>query len=318
MKSYDETLTSIREKAAELVKKQKERKRKAKTVLYSAVPVILVIGVIIAIGTAGPLNRPDDREPGQTGSLTEGTAPAQTEPSVVTTDSVVLSDVEPSIYPQAWRKMNAFLIRWGEPTDATYSESRGLWYGGTMTPLVIDYTGVSVTILKCFESTVEREYDERERFGLGDAIGNFGELYVERELLEQIRPGDTSLVFVKLLASKSRSDPSGAQLTGIDSQGNPAGLFDYLFTPGFTSVPGPEFDPLFAVFPVVDNKLVIPDKAYVQRDNGDWLLYQMSLLQYANRIIELRGLDEIPAFRSGMPVEEIEEFFDYFCGSDYH
>lgn len=313
MKSYEETLVSIRNKACELIEKRKEQKRKLKTTLFSVVPAFLVIGIVIAAISIAPLKPANDNNTPLTSSLPGGTTAAQTADSLVSTDPNVTG--EPSIYPDAWKTMNAFLVQWGEPTNDTDWDGFALRDGDTYR---IDYTGVSVTILKCFASTVREDYDENERFGLPDAIKSFNMLYVQKELLEQIRPGDTALVFVKLFRSTAMTDPDGNQLTGINSQGNQVDLMDYLFTPGSAAVTGPEYDPIYAVFPVIDGKLEIPDSAYRRRDGGDYFLFQTSLLQYANLIIDREGLDDVPAFRSGMTVEEIGRFFDYFCGSDYH
>lgn len=309
MKSYEETLVSIRKKAIELIEKRKEQKRKIKTTLFSVVPAFLVIGVLIAAVSVGPLNRSNDHNTPLTTALPDGTNPVQTEEIFVTTDCNVSG--EPSIYPDAWRKMNAFLIEWGEPTSDTDWESFALRDGDTVIPYRIDYTGVSVTVLKCFTSTVQEDYDENERFGLSDAIKNFNMLCVQKELLDQIRPGDTALVFVKLLSSPALTDSDGRQLTGINSRGDQVGLWDYRFEPAFSAVPGPVYDPIYAVFPVIDGKLEIPAPAYRRRDDGSFLLSQMSLLQYANQIIERQDPDNVPAFRNGMTVEEIGRFFDY-------
>ncbi len=316
MKSYEETLVSIRKKARELIKKRDEQTKRIKTTLFSVVPAFLVIGVLIAAVSVGPLNRSNDHNTPLTTSLPDGTNPVQTEEIFVTTDCNVSG--EPSIYPDAWRKMNAFLIKWGEPTNDTYGDSIALRDGDKVIPYRIDYTGMPVTILKCFASTVQENYDENEKYGLSDAIKGFNMLYVQKELLDQIRPGDTSLVFVKLLYSTALTDSDGKQLTEVNSQGNTVGLWDYRFTPAFSSVPGPVYDPIYAVFPVIDNKLEIPDSAYRQRDNGSYFMYPMSLLQYANTIIERRSLDKVPTFRSGITALEIEVFFDHFCGSNYH
>ena len=273
----------------------------------------LVIGIVIAAISIAPLKPANDNNTPLTSSLPVGTTAAQTADSLVSTAPNVTG--EPSIYQDAWKTMNAFLVQWGEPTNDTDWDGFALRDSDTYR---IDYTGVSVTILKCFASTVREDYDENERFGLPDAIKSFNMLYVQKELLEQIRPGDTALVFVKLFRSTAMTDPDGNQLTGINSQGNQVDLMDYLFTPGFAAVTGPEYDPIYAVFPVIDGKLEIPDSAYRQRDNGSYFMYPMSLLQYANTIIERRSLDKVPTFRSGITALEIEDFFDHFCGSNYH
>ena len=327
MKSYEETIISIHKKAAELNRKQEEEKKKARIIFSAIIPAVLVACIMISIGITSHISKQGNRiEPGtdfiteNSGQIESGDAPTENSGQIETdnaSDWPRVIDVEPSIYPAAWRKMNAFLIRWGEPGDDRYSDSIGIWNGNEMTPSVIDFTSVSVTILKCFTSTVQEKYDENERYGLGEAIKSFSHLMVPDALLDEIRPGDTSLVFVKLLYSTTLTNSEGKALTATNKQGNQVNVFEYTFTTYFTIASDSEAELIFAAYPVVDNELVIPDSAYKLKDNGDYYSYQTSLLQHANNILEREGINGIQAFRSGMSIEAIEKFFDYFCNSNY-
>lgn len=311
MKSYEETLNSINKKAAKLFEKRKRQKEKVRIVICSIVPTLLVVWGGIAVGVSGLMSRYNNPV------ITDANIPSDTTNQIQTDNTTIETlgtDSEPSIFPEAWRTMNAFIIQWGEPTDNTYSD----WGGYTGAPLKVNYTSVSVTIIKCFSSTVRNNYDENEQYGYGDSIKTFSYLMVPNDLLNEINSGDISLVFIKFLYSKGHTDSDGTPLTAINSQGNYVEVLEYTFTPEFITVPGAVFDPIYAVYPVIDNKLRIPDSAYRLREYGNYYSHQMSLLQYANRLIKLYSLDRVPVFQSGMTVEEIEEFFDFFCNSNYH
>ena len=327
MKSFDQTLESVHGKIRETEVKIERRKRRAAVILCSVALPCLVIGAALSVFYGSAVFR--SSRPGvltdspETGSA----APVETSAGGDTArdETGISTDIEPGIYPQVWKKLNAAIVRWGERTDGDRPSDWDWlisWESGEPVPYKkINYYAVPVTVLKVFSQTVsggdiaDRGLGFYDSTAEGQAIERAGVIMIPESLLETAKPGGEALAFVDV-KSRIVCDPEGKPLMTDGPDGSRVPEVEYIL----------ELKPAardsamdsYAVFPLINGILEIPESAYMMHE-GQRDGYRLTLMEYletANRIVKREGLD-IPLFESGADTDDLDRFFAFVGTCDY-
>lgn len=225
---------------------------------------------------------------------TTTTAPSD---DISTHDTVI--SVFPSIFPDAWKSMNAVMVKWGKKNGEKWHESSAYWENGVSYPYKINYIGVDVELVKVFDETMEQS-NYTDFYG---NMPNVTSLMLPEQYIEYAREGETSLVFLDLIYKLSGQLEGGGYLTtrrlGVRLGGRIA--------EGEFSEP-----PIFAI---EDGKIQVPDRAYLTRsgeDDGNYFTQEINYLVEANEHIQKSGA-KLHLFVNGMTVEAFDEFIKYIC-----
>ena len=299
MKSYDQALNEIYQKAQEKTVQIKKRRK----IMLTAIPVCLVItlsvGMLFLITPPSVPDNGNHPNEGINNGLEDNISkddPNKNEQ--VSTPNQDITDAEPSIYPGAWKDLNAVLIRWGEMTDATWSET---WGGPVQESGIykVEYVGVSVEFLEVYSETMtESLIDDIEK-----TISKTTYLLIPKEALDQIEIGGTSLVFIdrREIIHRAVQDADGTHYGEYeDILGVRLGEW---LSPG-EFVPAP-------IFTVRDGKVEIPESAYLKDKNQQYYMRVIGHLCRANDYIDKKGETGIAKFENGITVEELGKYFSY-------
>ncbi len=307
MKSYLQTRGPVHYKNHEQ-KENDTKKKTIKTVFLSIVATCLIIGGAVAFASTTPLHH--SAQPSQ-----ESNTYTLYQSSITEREDVVESDpeettcpfneedywpiaLEPPTFPQKMKRLAAVLVTWGTPTDCYADDWSFYWEGDEQRWYPVHYVGVSVSVDYLYSSTVS-EYTA----SLSTKLEEAKIFLVPSVFLETIKAGDTSLVFVTPYPNLRTTDAFSGNFSGS------------LYGPQWSGKYDLEKRGILAVFPIRNGILEIPEGYPVQgwqqfsalQDCG----YVISALREANHAIQKSGAD-IPRFVSGMKVNEIEAFFDYF------
>ena len=218
-------------------------------------------------------------------------------------DDLVTGDVgsaQPSIFPSAWKKMNAVIVKWGEQNGQTWVENYGKYSHYNEENYSIEYVGVNVEFVTIFSETMsESLINDIEK-----VIEQTTYLMIPKLYLEEIEVGDTSLVFLQKIAHIADTDAAGKFL-GTYTTVLGAMVGDCLAEDKY--VPAP-------IFNIENNKICVPEQAYETRpENGEYYSYIMGLLQEANEYVLKKDSSSSVAFEDGASVEDISELFAIVC-----
>ena len=222
-----------------------------------------------------------------TAALSDDAAPPETEISVF-----------PSIYPDAWKSMNAVIVKWGKQNGEKWHDSSAYWENGERHSYKVNYIGIDVEIVKIFDATMEQS-NYTDFYG---NMPNVTSLMLPEQYIEHAREGETSLVFLDLIYALSGQLEDGGYLT---TRRLGVRLGDRIAEGEFSEPP---------VFAIEDGKLQIPDRAYLTRggEDGNYYNQKIAYLAEANRHIQKSGAD-MQFFEDGMPAEILDEYFKVIC-----
>lgn len=313
MKSYGHAPDDIYAKATEPTLRMRQRKQKRKKAITALGFVCLLLIVLLSIGCGMSLESTPIIGSNAT-ELLYDTPLHNTENDNTVTDrnsnnnkngnEVVMpdvaSDLMPSMYPTAWKEMNAVIVKWGEQNDQTWVENYGKYSHYDGKNYSIEYVGVNVEFTIVFTETMsESLIPEIEK-----TIAKTTYLMIPKFYMKEIETGDTSLVFLQQIARYADITPDGAFL-GTYTTILGAKVGDCLAEEKF--VPAP-------IFNIKNGIIHIPEQAYETRsENGEYYSYIVSLLQEANEYVLKKDLSTSMAFKDGATVEEISEFFEFIC-----
>ncbi|MCD7782418.1 MAG: hypothetical protein LUI15_00725 [Firmicutes bacterium] len=158
-----------------------------------------------------------------TESVTEKSS-ANTSTTAETTDDDIAYgvDVELSIFPHAWRSMNAMIVTFGEIDELSWS---------------IDYKSVGVENVEILSSTMSESplHDNYlVEYSYEEVVSGIDYLLISDEYLDDIVEGETALVFTTDTGLASANDDGES-------------VFEFCFVLRYS------------IIPIVDGKLVLPD-----------------------------------------------------------
>lgn len=314
MKSYDQTLNEIYTKANEQMTEIRQRRQKRRKIFVSVAPVcfLLVMSLSIWVGMnfgktpiAG-LNDPIDTQQENPLDVGIGDSAIVEPPSMddtPKTDQIVSGNAGtamPSIYPSAWKKMNAVIVNWGEQNDQTWIENYGKYSHYNEENFSIEYVGVNVEFVTVFSETMSESLIP----DIEKEIEQTTYLMIPKFYLEEIEAGDTSLVFLQRIANVANTAPDGTFL-GTYTTILGAMVGDCLAEDKY--IPAP-------IFCIENDKILVPEQTYeINPDNGEYYSYIMNLLQEANEYVRKNESSTSVAFADGASVEDIAKFFAFIC-----
>ena len=315
MKSYDQTLNEIYNKANKQITEMQQRKQKRRKVFAAVVPVCFLLVVSLSIGVGMGLGKTPTADSPVADTLHDNLFyNAESENTITDQNSVVnnsendviisdgVNNMEPSIFPSAWKKMNAVIVKWGEQNDQTWVENYGKYSHYNEENYSIECVGVNVEFVTIFSETMsESLINDIEK-----VIEQTTYLMIPKLYLEEIEVGDTSLVFLQKIAHIADTDAAGKFL-GTYTTVLGAMVGDCLAEDKY--VPAP-------IFNIENNKICVPEQAYETRpENGEYYSYIMGLLQEANEYVQKNDSSTSVAFEDGASVEDIAELFAFICSS---
>lgn len=233
----------------------------------------------------------------ETTTTTSETTTAAPSDDISTPDTVIT--VFPSIFPDAWKSMNAVIVKWGKQNGEKWHDSSAYWENGVSHPYKINYIGVDVELVKVFDETMEKS-NYTDFYG---NMPNVTSLMLPEQYIEHAREGEMSLVFLDLIYTLSGQLEGGGYLT-TRRLGVRLGV---RIAEGEFSEP-----PIFAI---EDGKIQVPDRAYLTRsgeDDSNYFTQEIYYLAEANKHIQKSGA-EMQLFENGMPMEILDEYFNLIC-----
>lgn len=313
MKSYDQTLHEIYTKANEQITEMHQRMQKRRKIFATVVPVCFLLVVSLSIGVGMSLEKTPIVDNPAAETLHDNLLDNAEHENTVTDQNLVVnnngndvvvsggaSNMEPSIYPSAWKKMNAVILKWGEQNDQTWIENYGKYSHYNEENYSIEYVGVNVEFVTIFSETMsESLINDIEK-----VIEQTTYLMIPKFYLEEIEIGDTSLVFLQKIAHIADTDAAGKFL-GTYTTILGAAVGECLAEDKY--VPAP-------IFKIENDKICVPEQAYETRpENGEYYSYIMNLLQEANEYVHKNESSTSVAFADGASVEDIAKVFAIIC-----
>ncbi len=305
MKSYEQALNEIYSKADEKLLQINKRKQRTRKVLLTIAPICLVLiiasSAFIGLGIGRKSPHADNDTMNNVSNKDESSENgAQNDPAA--NEAPFFPDAngaEPSIYPGAWRKMNAVIVKWGEQNDQIRSESYGQYAQNEGESYTVKYVGVDVEFLKVYSDTMRESLAP----DVEKAIGQTTYLLIPEYCLDKINAGDAALVFLDVIANVINQGPDGASSTAVPLLGVRCGG---LIAPGqFAAAP---------IFDISDGKVSVTDDAYKKDpQNGEYCMEVMNYLRDANKCMEKDGAVKTVIFENGADIEGLAELFSYVC-----
>ena len=310
MKSYEQALNEIYSKANEQLLQMNKRKKRTQMILLSLSPLCLVLTIALSVGIGSSIGNTTPAPNNDTHDNVlnvEDSSVHETQDNFTANDSITSKDVsddeiiyepfEPSIYPGAWRTMNAAIVRWGEQNDQTWRE----------TTYMAEYVGINVEFVKVYSETMSESdvYDVINDIeeNLENAVEQTTYLLIPEYHLNEIKAGDTALVFLDVFENWINQDADGTE-TVTHVMGVRLGK---RIEPG-KFVPAP-------IFAVSDGKVLVPDYAYeFDPKYGGYYMWVMDYLHEANEYIRKNSDVQLAVFENGVDVEELADYFAYICG----
>ncbi len=298
MKSYEQALNEIYSKADERLSQINKRKKRTKIILLTFAPICLVLaitlsaGIGLGFGSTSPALNNDTSQNGMQQNFID-------ENPITNADVNHMDNIEPSIYPGAWKKMNAVIVKWGERNNQTWSESYGQYARYEGQSYTIEYVGVDVEFLKVYSDTMSESLIPN----VEKTIEQTTYLMIPEYCLNEINAGDTALVFLEVIANVINQDSDGistvTHLLGVR-------LGDGTAPGQFVTAP---------IFAISNGKVLVTDDAY-ERDsqNDEYYMGVMNYLCDANEYIQKDSAVKTVIFENGVDVEELADLFSYVCG----
>ena len=190
-------------------------------------------------------------------------------------------------YPGAWKRMNAVIVKWGDQNGETWSD------------FPVDYVGVNVEFIDVFSETME----ESLVTDIEDIIAQTSYLMVPKHHLDEIKAGNTALVFLDRLATVVSQDANlhttVTTLLGIRSG-------DLIASD--TYIPSP-------IFHIAEDKIIVDEAYYeIRPATGEYYMGEMIDLQEANAYIREHNPDKAVTFENGIRIEDLRYLFAFICG----
>jgi len=301
MKSYEQALNEIYSKAEQQMAEMYERKKRRMVFMLSVVPMCILFVVTASIGIAAnkrhhhPIidaSRTDKENTLKTDSTVSSNVYGGTDASNSGSEG---SEI-PSIYPNTWKKINAVIVKWGDQNEQTWSETYGGYDGKSF---VVEYVGVNIELITVYSDTMK----ESLILDVENIIGQAEYLMIPKHHLDEIRAGDTALVFLEQIARVGDQAVDGTFLgtyttvLGVKA-GNRIDSDQY--------VPAP-------IFSIENEKVIVGESAYgINPKNGEYYMSIMTCLEKANDLVRKTGT-EFPIFENGISVEDLGKLFHYIC-----
>lgn len=197
----------------------------------------------------------------------------------------------PSIYPSAWKGMNAAIVIWGETNDQTWSEL-------VREGCTVDYVGVDVEFVTVFSETMSKSNID----GIERIIEKTSYLMIPTFCLGEIKAGEPSLVFLKRIAHIGSNAPDGTEMATT------------LLGVGWSNIPTEDGDitiPNF--FSIEDGKVIVPERAYEIKPGGEYYCSIMTYMSEANKYVQKNDPSASFLFTDGATVEDIAKLFAFIC-----
>ena len=192
----------------------------------------------------------------------------------------------PSIYPSAWKGMNAVIVKWGETNDQARNE------------MGVDYVGVDVEFVTVFSETMSKSHID----GIERIIEKTSYLMIPTFCLGEIKAGEPSLVFLKRIAHIGSNAPDGTEKATT------------LLGVGWSNIPTEDGDitiPNF--FSIEDGKVIVPERAYEIKPGGEYYCSIMTYMSEANKYVQKNDPSASFLFTDGATVEDIAKLFAFIC-----
>ena len=312
MKSYNQALNEIYSKADEQINKIRQRKQKRKKMLATVVPVCFLMVICLSIGfgmwseTQSPVDisgsnmSPDNIHHGNGGSNIIENPPFidnnQHNDDVISGGE---NTMIPSIYPNAWKQMNAVIVKWKEQNEHTWTETYKQYDGKDA---IIDYVGVEVEFVTVYSETMKESLIPN----IESIIDQSTYLMIPKCYLDDIKSGDTALVFLDKIADVAIQDANG----------NFEGMFTTILGVRLgDNIAQSKYVPA-SIFNIVEDKLVISENFYeVNPDNDEYYMIVMTHLHKANEYIRKNDSMKSIVFENGVNVVDLGAYFEFICGN---
>lgn len=255
--------------------------RRRLLIIIAHICILPIIMLSIGIGMHIEKTRSvDDPVPTQESTL------GDQNPSENTEETETLDD-DFSRYPGAWKRMNAVIVKWGDQNGETWSD------------FPVDYVGVNVEFIDVFSETME----ESLVTDIEDIIAQTSYLMVPKHHLDEIKAGNTALVFLDRLATVVSQDANlhttVTTLLGIRSG-------DLIASD--TYIPSP-------IFHIAEDKIIVDEAYYeIRPATGKYYMVEMIDLQEANAYIREHNPDKAVTFENGIRIEDLRYLFAFICG----
>ena len=192
--------------------------------------------------------------------------------------------------------MNALIVKWGEQNEYSDTDSFLISFGEEAR-YTVEYVGVDVEVITLYAETTQTHpawYVEE--------LKEITFLMIPKYHLDEIKAGDTALVFVERLGEFASQDQYG--ITTVTPSFGP--LHGAYLAPD-KYVPAP-------IFPIKDNRILVSEDCY-ERDpqSQDYCMAEMDYMQEANEYIREHNPENAVTFENGMRVEDLSYLLAYIC-----
>lgn len=258
--------------------------------------ILILAAMLLSCAACSAPDNADGDTAADTTTTSETTTAAPSD-DISTPETVIT--VFPSIFPDAWKSMNAVIVKWGKQNGEKWHDSSAYWENGVSHPYKINYIGVDVELVKVFDETMEKS-NYTDFYG---NMPNVTSLMLPEQYIEHAREGETSLVFLDLIYTLSGQLEGGGYLT---TRRLGVRLGDRIAEGEFSEPP---------IFAITDGKIQVPERAYLTRsgeDDGNYFMPPIKYLVEANEHIKKSGA-KLHLFADGMTVEAFDEFIKYIC-----
>lgn len=280
MKSCDNTTEKNNSKGSEQNAELCQRKKRL-LIIIAHMCILPIIMLSIGIGMhIEKTHSADDPVPTQESTLADQT------PSENTIETEQSCGGFYSLYPGAWKRMNAVIVKWGDQN------------GQTRNDFPVDYVGVNVEFIDVFSETMEESYIT----DIEDIIAQTSYLMVPKHHLDEIKAGNTALVFLDRIATVVSQDANLHTTVTILLGIRPGELI----APD-TYIPSP-------IFHIAEDKVIVNEAYYeIRPATGEYYMSEMSHLQKANAYICEHNPDKAVTFENGISVEDLRYLFAFIC-----
>ena len=261
------------------------------------VPVCLLLVILLVFGIGRKYS--SSNPPSADGP--QETAPSDNRETIPpTTQKPTENDIEilidPPPYPGLWQQMNALIVKWGEPNEYSHADTVRPAYGSDIT-YTEEYIGVDVEVITLYTETIQGH-----PVWYAEELQEITFLMVPKYHLEEIKAGDTALVFAERLMEFSGQDQYGTTTV----------------TPTFGPLHGAYLAPdkyvPASIFPIKDNRILVGEDCY-ERDpqSQDYYMSVMNYMQEANEYIRKHNPETAVTFENSMRVEDFSRLLTYIC-----
>ena len=292
MKSYEQSLKEIYERARKF---EQEKKRKRKTIItVISVTALAIIAVGISMFFFSRRSWSDD------------TSSLRTSDTKTTTMKNDPAMDEPSVYPAAWKDLSMAVIKWGKVTGIDVYESSLVLSDDNDLPVknkngeyfykAYSYYEIQVEFIKVFDKTFTGSLSSE----LYETLKTSTVLWIPDYYAERVKEGDTALVFISCI--KREVLPDGNPDSGRADDGAGSNMVVRLGVQPISAFCRDGIMPALNLYEIIDNRLTFPDALPIKHE---------LLIESNNRIHKENS--EIPLFEEGANMADLERFFEYLC-----